>query len=278
MTDLSAPPSRRPYRPPIGIPSRGEPRAQATAAALALHVLLVLLVLAPTLMVGRELLDYTQRGAGGPGPVGGGGGGNQSFPGRIKYVPERVDFMKLETKAPVLKEVVVKPKPEEIKPPPPPPPPTPDPPTPTRDSATAAAVRVDSTSMQVGAGRGTGNDPTGGTGPGRGGGEGSGIGKGRGSATGPGTGGGDGTVYPPTVVALPILPLPIPGKVRPYKMVAQFEVDSVGNATLLGFNPSRDSGYNRRIREMLLEIRFRPAVTIDGRPVKAIAVVTAEAL
>jgi hypothetical protein len=29
---------------------------------------------------------------------------------------------------------------------------------------------------------------------------------------------------------------------------------------------------------MLLEIRFRPAVTLDGRPVKAIAVVTAEAL
>jgi hypothetical protein len=29
---------------------------------------------------------------------------------------------------------------------------------------------------------------------------------------------------------------------------------------------------------MLLEIRFRPAVTLDGRPVKAIAVVTAEAM
>jgi hypothetical protein len=85
-------------------------------------------------------------------------------------------------------------------------------------------------------------------------------------------------VYPPTVVALPILPLPIPSKVRPYKMIAQFEVDSAGNATLLGFNESRDRGYNKRIREMLLEIRFRPAVTMNGRPVKAIAVVTAEAL
>lgn len=267
---------RRPYRPPIGIPTTGEPRAQATAAAVALHLLFVLLVLFPTLLVGRELLDYTQRGAGGPGAAGGGGGGNMSFPGRIKYVPERVDFVKLETKAPVLKEVVVKPKPEEIKPPPPPP--TPDPPTPKADSSAAAAVRVDSTSALVGAGRGTGNDTTGGTGPGRGGGVGSGIGRGRGSATGPGTGGGDGTVYPPTVVALPILPLPIPSKVRPYKMVAQFEVDSVGHATLIGFNLSRDSGYNRRIREMLLEIRFRPAVTMDGRPVKALAIVTAEAL
>ena len=272
--------TQRPYRPPIGIPSTGEPRAQATAAALALHLLLILLVLLPTILVSNRLIDYVQQGAGGPGPVGGGGGGSQSFPGRIKYFPERVNFMKLETKAPAVpkQEEVVKPK-EEIKIPPPttPPPPTPDPPVAaTTDSA--ATARVDSTSALIGAGRGTGNDGTNGNGPGRGGGVGSGIGTGRGSGTGPGTGGGDGTVYPPTVVALPILPLPIPAKVRPYKMVAQFEVDSIGNARLIGFNPSRDSGYNKRIREMLLEIRFRPAVTTDGRPVKAIAVVTAEAL
>ena len=271
--------NHRPYRPPIGIPSTGEPRAQATAAALALHLLLILLVLAPTIFISQQLIEFTQQGAGGPGPVGGGGGGAQSFPGRIKYIPERVDFLKLETKAvPVPKQEVVKPK-EEIKPPPPPPP-TPPPPTPPAAVAidSATAVRVDSTTILVGAGRGTGNDGTAGTGPGRGGGVGSGIGTGRGSGTGPGTGGGDGTVYPPTVVALPILPLPIPAKVRPYKLVAQFEVDSVGKATLLAWNQSRDSGYNKRIREMLLEIRFRPAVTTDGRPVKAIAVVTAEAL
>jgi hypothetical protein len=36
--------------------------------------------------------------------------------------------------------------------------------------------------------------------------------------------------------------------------------------------------YNRRIREMLLEIRFRPAVTADGRPVAALDIVTAEAM
>jgi protein TonB len=185
--------------------------------------------------------------------------------------------MKLQMEVPVpKKEEPVVPKQEEAKPPPPPPTPDP-PPTPAKDSTTAAP-RTDSTSTTDGAGRGTGNDGSRGNGPGRGGGEGSGIGTGRGSGTGPGTGGGDATIYPPTVVALPILPLPIPGKVRPYKMVAQFEVDSTGNARLLGFNPSRDAGYNRRIREMLMEIRFRPAVTMDGRPVKAIAVVTAEAM
>lgn len=277
MTDLDST-SRRPYRPPIGIPAKGEPRAQATVAAIALHLLLVILVLAPTVFVSNRLLDYTQRGAGGPGPVGGGGGGSNSFPGRIKYRPERVDFLKVQVEQPVPKEEVVELKPEQVKPPPPPTPPPPEPPvTTTSDSATAAA-RADSTAALTGAGRGSGNDGSRGNGPGRGGGEGSGVGTGRGSATGPGTGGGDGTIYPPTVVALPILPLPIPAKVRPYKMVAQFEVDSTGSARLIGFNPSRDNGYNRRIREMLLEIRFRPAVTIDGRPVKAIAVVTAEAL
>jgi hypothetical protein len=61
-------------------------------------------------------------------------------------------------------------------------------------------------------------------------------------------------------------------------MIAQFEVDSTGSAKLLDFNQSRDAGYNRRIRQMLMEIRFRPAVTMDGRPVKAIAIVTAEAM
>lgn len=279
MTELE-PRARRPYRPPIGIPTSGEPRAQATIAALAFHLFVVLLVLAPTILVSRQLIDYTQRGAGGPGPVGGGGGGSQSFPGRIKYLPEQVDFMKLEKETPApKKEEVVPAKIETIKPPdPPPPPPTPDPPAAAAVDSAATAARADSTSANVGAGRGSGNDGSRGNGPGRGGGEGSGVGTGRGSATGPGSGGGDGTVYPPTVVALPILPLPIPAKVRPYKMVAQFEVDTTGQARLIGFNPSKDSGYNRRIREMLLEIRFRPAVTMDGRPVKAIAVVTAEAL
>lgn len=270
---------RRPYRPPIGIPTKGEPRAQATAAAVALHLLVVLLVLGPAIFVTGQLIDYTQQGGGGPGAVGGGGGGSQSFPGRIKFIPEKVDFMKLQMEVvPPKKEEVVPLKPEQKPPPTPPPEPTPAPPVATPTDSAAATPRADSVSALPGAGRGTGNDGTTGTGPGRGGGEGSGIGTGRGSGTGPGTGGGDGTIYPPTVVALPILPLPIPSKVRPYKMIAQFEVDSTGTATLLNWNQSRDSGYNRRIRQMLMEIRFRPAVTMDGRPVKAIAVVTAEAM
>lgn len=278
-------PKRPPYRPPIGIPTPGEPRARATMVSVLLHLLVVLLVVGPTIFVSARLIDAAQQGGGGPGPAGGGGGGAQGTGGadslRLKFIQERLDFMKVGTPVPepVPEKKIEEKKPPEIEPPelePPKPPPSP---VPTLDSAALAAASRDTAASVVnGTGGGTGNDGSAGTGPGRGGGIGSGVGTGTGSGNGPGTGGGDGVLYPPTVVALPILPLPIPDKVRPYKMVAEFEVDSLGKARLLSFNPSRDAAYNRRIREMLLEIRFRPAVRADGRPVTARAIVTAEAL
>ena len=77
------------------------------------------------------------------------------------------------------------------------------------------------------------------------------------------------------MIALTILPIPVPSKVRPYTLIAYFDVDTLGNATLLSFNPSKDGGYNRRIKEMLGEIRFRPAVRPDGRPVRDTAQISA---
>jgi hypothetical protein len=79
------------------------------------------------------------------------------------------------------------------------------------------------------------------------------------------------------VTNLAILPIPVPNRVRPYKLVAQFEVDERGNARLITFNPTRDSGYNRKIREMLNEVRFRAATRADGTAVKDTAYITAEA-
>ena len=81
-------------------------------------------------------------------------------------------------------------------------------------------------------------------------------------------------MYPPTVVAMPIIPLPAPSKVRPYYLTAEFDVDSLGNTRLVTFNPSRDAGYNKRVKEALLEVRFRPATRMDGRPIRALAVLT----
>lgn len=64
-------------------------------------------------------------------------------------------------------------------------------------------------------------------------------------------------------------PMPIPDKVRPLEVVALFDVDTLGNATLISFTQSRDGGYNKKLREMFTEIRFRPAVRVaDGRPVR----------
>lgn len=71
--------------------------------------------------------------------------------------------------------------------------------------------------------------------------------------------------------------MPVPRGVKPYTLVAVFEVDESGKARLLQFNETKDRDYNRKIRAMLEEIRFRPAVRADGTPVRDTASVVAEA-
>jgi hypothetical protein len=277
LIDGETVPARRPYRPPIGIPIERQGRGGAVVSIL-LHLLIIGLILAPPIFTGL-VVDAGSEGGGGAGPAGGGGGGNRGTGG----IPERMQYLQVAPAAPVappaevVAPVVLPPEeqPEVVPPRPEPvvPPPTIEPAAVT--SPLASAPTVPSTVRGVGGGSGA--DGSAGSGPGSGGGTGSGIGTGTGSANGPGTGGGDATTYPPTVTALPILPLPVPDKVRPYTMVAYFDVDSLGNATLLSFSPSKDGGYNKRIREMLLEIRFRPAVRGDGRAVRDTAVIRAEA-
>jgi hypothetical protein len=98
---------------------------------------------------------------------------------------------------------------------------------------------------------------------------GSGIGTGRGSGVGPGTGGGGAdSTYPPTLVTLALPPLEVPKKLRPYRLVALFDVDERGNTKLIGFNETSDGRFNRKVRDVLAEARFRPAVRMDGRPVR----------
>jgi hypothetical protein len=53
-----------------------------------------------------------------------------------------------------------------------------------------------------------------------------------------------------------------------YHLIAWFDVDEKGAAKLLSFNPSPDGGYNRRLREVLLALKFRPGVTPTGTPVR----------
>ncbi len=263
---MTAPRPRRSLRPPIGLPLREEGRLRGVAASILLHALFLFLAAGPFWL--HDTLVAVREGAGGPGPAGGGGGGTRGTGGVLQ---ERVRFIRVapapaaKAEVPVIQPVI--------------PPPQPQPkvvPTPTPPAAPPQAENKDA-SLVAGVGGGTGNDGSAGSGPGSGGGVGSGVGTGRGSGVGPGTGGGTGKVYPPTPTNLVILPIPVPAKVRPYKLVAFFDVDERGNTTLISFNPSKDAGYNRKIREMLLEFRFRPAVRADGTPVRDTTWISAEA-
>lgn len=263
-------PKRR-LRPLVGIPGlQPATNWRSVVASALLHALIIFLIVTP--WFAPELIDKMVEGAGGPGPAGGGGGGRMGSGGVLTPDrAERLQYVRPAVQPPPVLPVLPPPpeikKPEEKKP---------EPVVQPTVAPPAPAV-VQAPSEVPGSGGGTGADGTNGSGPGTGGGVGSGVGTGRGSGTGPGTGGGLAEKYPPTVTNLPILPLPVPGRVRPYMMVAYFEVDEKGNSRLIGFNPSNDGGYNRRIKEMLNEIRFRPAVLKNGTPVRDTAVVRAEA-
>ena len=205
--------------------------------------------------------DFTHdptEGGGGPGPAGGGGGGSDAGGPRT----EHLNFVRVRsdpTVMPKVKPMAVPPvKPPEPKPqvesPVVPAPPVTTPPTTNATGATAS--------------EGVGTAGTAGAGPGSGGGVGSGVGTGRGSGVGPGTGGGPGKDYPPTLRDLFIPPLPAPDKIKPYHLIAWFDVDEKGNAKLITFNPSKDGGYNRRLNDVLRSLRFRPGVHADGTPMR----------
>ncbi len=262
---------RPPYRPPIGIPLARDRRTQSFIISVVAHLLVILLLIVP--FTSPELLQEVL-GAGGPGPVGGGGGGSRGTGGAKT---ERIQFVNVApVPQPVAPPIVTPIKPPEIKPivPPPvpvPPTPTPQPPTPTPAKPTPDAGEVKS--AVVGTGGGSGTDGSAGAGPGSGGGIGSGIGTGKGSAVGPGTGGGPGTVYPPAPTELFLPPIPVPSKARG-TIVVVFDVDSTGKVLDLQFPPTRDGSYNRKLRDALAAIRFRPAVNALGVPVRAKAEIT----
>lgn len=273
--DPETPKSKRPLRPLHGIPEPERGGRAGWVASGLLHALIILALLLPPL-VGRVLEEGAPSGAGGPGPAGGGGGGSGGTGGET--TPERIRYLQVETPASVATPPppVAQPVPTPTPVPTPPPEPVPE----LQAAQPQVALPPPTLGTKIptaGSGGGRGTDGSAGNGSGSGGGVGSGVGAGRGSGVGAGTGGGNDQIFPPTVTNLAILPIPVPSRVRPYRMVAQFEVDERGNARLIGFNPSRDRGYNARIRDMLAEVRFRPATRADGTPVRDTATITAEA-
>ncbi|HEU4628657.1 MAG TPA: hypothetical protein VFS08_02900 [Gemmatimonadaceae bacterium] len=273
----------RRYRPPIGIPESGERnRWRGLLGSIGLHLLFALIFIIPYLA--SEVLDVRARREGmGDGRAGGGGGGTNGTGGatveHLYYIPitpeQRANAER--RVAPPVPTPPTPPVPPPEKPPEPERPPLPVPPPPTLapqlpqpQAATpvTASAAVALGALTLGEGGGSGHDGSAGSGPGRGGGVGSGIGSGRGSGVGPGTGAGTDSIYPPTLITLALPPLDTPRKLRPYTLVALFDVDERGRTTLIGFNETDDAGFNRKVRAVLREVRFRPAVRADGRPVR----------
>lgn len=261
---------RPPYRPPIGVPAAPAVGWRGFLSSVGVHALILLLVLLPALL--QSVLPREVESAGGPGPAGGGGGGRGGTGGaevreRLHYIqvaPPPLAPTPAAVVPPVVPPVVVPPKPAPVPPPlPQPSVPTPQPPAETAGPAPADAAPVEGT------GGGTGNDGSAGSGPGSGGGVGSGVGTGRGSGVGPGTGGGNGTVYTPQPLTVFIPPVPAPSKVRGKEIVAEFDVDSTGRVLSVTFTPTADGGYNKRLRELFAEMKWRPATKPDGTPVRA---------
>ena len=257
---------RRPLRPLHGIPERDRRGREGLLVSALLHGAIVVALLLPPIIATTVEFDENT-GGGGPGAAGGGGGGTGGTGGERPMTPERLRYVQV---APIPRAVpeavtppvVPPPKPEPEKAPEPvPKPPTPAPPA---EQAPSSGPTIPA----PGAGGGSGHDGSAGNGPGSGGGVGSGVGTGRGSGTGPGTGGGAGRRYPAMTILLPILPTPVPNRVKPYDLVAVFEVDERGNAKLIAYNPPRDSGYDKKVRAMLADLRFRPGTLSDGTPVR----------
>lgn len=217
-----------------------------------MHALILFLVLAP--VVGSSEFSHADvPGGGGAGPAGGGGGGSSGSGPR----EEHLEFVRVKSDPTVMPRAAPATVPPIL-------PPEPKPPV--ESPVTPAQQVIASPTEAASVAAGSAVAGTSGAGPGSGGGVGSGEGPGRGSAVGPGTGGGPGKDYPPTVRDLFIPPMPAPSAVKGFHMKAFFDVDEKGNARLIGFNPTHDGDYNRRVADVLRAIRFRPGVRADGTP------------
>lgn len=220
-----------------------------------MHAVILFLIITP--IVASDFRHDPTVGGGGPGPAGGGGGGSAGA--RSRSAVERLEFIRVRPSPPALTPKVTTAIPP-VKPP--------EPKKPAETTVTPAAPAPVDPLLTPLSGEGVGTAGTAGAGPGSGGGVGSGVGTGRGSSVGPGTGGGPGKDYPPTLRDLFIPPLPAPARIKPYHLIAWFDVDEKGNATLISYNQSRDGGYNRRLTEVLRSLRFRPGVRADGTPMR----------
>jgi protein TonB len=256
------------YRQPIGMPMRDVGRRAGAVVSIVVHALIIFLLIVPFFMP-HSVIQRMQQGAGGAGPAGGGGGGMRGTGGEVR---EKIQFVRVSpTPVPTpatLPPVVPPPKPTPTPKVEPPKPAPVQPPAMPKPQSAAPAAPVTVASAEPGAGGGSGADGSAGAGPGSGGGVGSGVGTGKGSGTGPGTGGGTQANYPPTPIEFFLPPMPPPSSVRGQHFTAEFDVDSTGRVLAFDFTPTRDGDYNKRIAQVLRQMKFRPGTGPDGSPLR----------
>ena len=78
----------------------------------------------------------------------------------------------------------------------------------------------------------------------------------------------------PDVIVPP--PEPRPGRVKGKTVVVTFTLNERGDILRIDFESTGDRGYDRRLRERMNEMRFRPAVGPDGQPMAATYPVTVQ--
>jgi hypothetical protein len=229
---------------------------------VALHALALALIFLPVVATTAIRVDPrslgqptdARRGGGGGG---GGGGSGAIIPERLRYLlvtPMVAPTPAIPPPRPAVPQRIARP----VAPPVAAPEPTPRAPPP--EPTTGAA--------------GGGADLTG-AGTGVGGGVGTGTGSGVGNGVGNGTGGSaTATKVKAYPIELPAAGLDAPAKIRPFHLEARFEVTDRGDARLLSFTPTRDDGFNKRLREELSGTRFHAAALPDGTPVADTVAVT----
>ena len=103
-------------------------------------------------------------------------------------------------------------------------------------------------------------------GPGTGGGSGGGNGGGAGNQTGPGTGGDGGYIRPAVVMGLIVPPDCARGQ-----FAVRFSVEVEGQVSRVDVDPMpKDAGCRREFLTRMREFKFKPALTVDGRPIASI--------
>ena len=250
--------------PALGIPAERRRRRAWALLSIGLHVLFIWLITRPEAL--RNLnpdLQVMDQGNKGNGIAGGGGGGTRGTGGVkfIKIAPPPAETPPAQAVVPPVEAVVEPPKPV-----------MPEPVVPQMElpklTTTDPKAEIKVESPIIGTGGGIGNDGTRGNGPGSGGGIGNGIGTGVGSGAGPGTGAGTLDYIPCKQVEMPLFPLPPPSNVRGSKLIANFDVDERGKILKIEFTPTRNGDYNRKVNDVLKGVRWKPATTLEGVPIR----------